>query len=82
MTVTVPPRDWPLSLGSAGSVPVACLPLPNLDPFHSRLADCVLPAEEEEDSQPGEQPELLEQRHHHGLLQQARSGVTQGDPVP
>lgn len=63
-------------------MPVACLPLSNVDPLHSCLADRVLPEEEEEDGQPGEQPELLEQRHHHGLLQQARGGVTQGDPVP
>lgn len=61
---------------------LATLPLSNTDSLNSRLADRVLPAEEEEAGQPREQPELLEQRHHHGLLQQARCGASQGDPVP
>lgn len=61
---------------------LATLPLSNTDSLNSRLADRVLPAEEEEAGQPREQPELLEQRHHHGLLQQARRGASQGDPVP
>lgn len=37
---------------------------------------------EEEVIEPGEQPELLEQRHHHGLFQQARRGAAQADTHP
>lgn len=37
---------------------------------------------EEEDFKPREQPQLLEQRHHHGLLQPARSGAAQRDSHP
>lgn len=48
----------------------------------SCASDGVLHEAEEEVVEPGEQPELLEQRHHHGLLQQARRGAAQTDPHP
>ena len=70
---SLPSRCWP------GSPP---LPLSNRDSVCSGPADRVLPAEEEEAGQSREQSELLEQRHHHGLLQQACRGASQGDPVP
>lgn len=44
--------------------------------------DGVLHEAEEEVIEPGEQPELLEQRHHHGLFQQARRGAAQTDTHP
>lgn len=43
----------------------------------SRAADRVLYEEEEEVDKSGEQPELLEQRHHYGLFQQTRRGAAQ-----
>lgn len=48
----------------------------------SRAFDSVLHEAEEEVIEPGEQPELLEQRHHHGLFQQARRGAAQTDTHP
>lgn len=46
----------------------------------SRAVDSVLHEEKEEVDESGEQPQLLEQRHHHGLLQQTRCGAAQRDP--
>lgn len=57
------------------------LPLP-LSTSFSRAFDGVLHEAEEEVIEPGEQPELLEQRHHHGLFQQARRGAAQTDTHP
>lgn len=57
------------------------LPLP-LSTSFSRAFDGVLHEAEEEVIEPGEQPELLEQCHHHGLFQQARRGATQTDTHP
>lgn len=45
----------------------------------SCAVDCVLHEEEEKVFKSGEQPQLLEQRHHHGLLQQTRRGAAQRD---
>lgn len=57
------------------------LPFP-LSTSFSRASDGVLHEAEEEVIEPGEQPELLEQRHHHGLFQQARRGAAQTDTHP
>lgn len=57
------------------------LPLP-LSTSSSRAFDGVLHEAQEEVIEPGEQPELLEQRHHHGLFQQARRGAAQTDTHP
>lgn len=51
-------------------------------PFCSCAFNRVLYEAEEEDVKPREQPQLLEQRHHHGLLQQARRGAAQRDSHP
>lgn len=48
-------------------------------PPRSCAFNCVLHEKEEEDVKSWEQPQLLEQRHHHGLLQQARRGAAQRD---
>lgn len=56
-------------------------PLP-LSASFSCASDGVLHEAEEEVIEPGEQPELLEQRHHHGLFQQARRGAAQTDTHP
>lgn len=53
-----------------------------LSASYSRAFDGVLHEAEEEVIEPGEQPELLEQRHHHGLFQQARRGAAQTDTHP
>lgn len=56
--------------------------LPRLCPSRSCAFNRVLYEAEEEDVEPREQPQLLEQRHHHGLLQQARRGAAQRDSHP
>lgn len=51
-------------------------------PLCSCAFNRVLYEAEEEDVKPREQPQLLEQRHHHGLLQQARRGAAPRDSRP
>lgn len=58
-----------------------CHPPSSLPPC-SCAFNRVLHEAEEEDVKPREQPQLLEQRHHHGLLQQARRGAAQRDSHP
>lgn len=48
--------------------------------YRSCAVDSVLHEEEEEVNESREQPQLLEQRHHYGLLQQTRCRAAQRDP--
>lgn len=56
----------------------SCHP-PSSLPLCSCAFNRVLYEAEEEVFKPREQLQLLEQRHHHGLLQQARRGAAQRD---